>query len=568
MIPTLTAVHPARTRAEAAARQRLLNAFLRETGTPDPRHDPASGTWHVPLPATGHTLHGTMTHWSPIGLHDYAVPITVSAAGTPPRDLDHDEFVTLLLAELATRTANDPLNTPAATARERALAAQIANSVDHTATYLAATRPSVTASTPHDRTRIAEQSVLLGHPLHPTPKSAEGFSADDLAAYAPELGTTFRLHYLAVAPELVAHRRIAPGDWLPSAAHSAVRDLPVGRRDFVPIPVHPWQVDHLLRQDATRRLVRDGVLEPLGPVGRPVYPTSSVRTVCDPGFGTCWKLPLHVRITNFVRTNPPEQVRRALDASAMLAELGIGTSPGDRFHVLLETGSTTVDVPELAADFAVLYRDNPFATGTGSPQVLAGLLDPGRGTPLLLREVRAALGRPDGPLPFDPVADWLRRYLSISLVPLLDLFTRHGVSVEAHVQNSLVQLESGWPTRCYVRDMEGTSISRTRVTVPVDPASPALYDDATAWHRFRYYVVTNHLGHLLNVLSQHGNVAERALWTVVAEVLREIPGNRYAAELLTAPTLPAKANLTSRFAEHAEHPNYVKVPNPIREDHR
>ena len=223
----------------------------------------------------------------------------------------------------------------------------------------------------------------------------------------------------------------------------------------------------------------------------------------------------------------------------------------------------------MADDITVLYRENPFATRPQAPQVVAGLLEEGTdgAQPELIRYVRQATG---------DVAEWVRRYLEISLLPLLAVFSVHGVSLEAHVQNSLLHVEGGWPARFFVRDMEGTSVSRQRWEAgnrDVFPAdSPVLYDDAEAWLRLKYYFVTNHLGHLVHVLGRHAEVDESRLWQVVRELLEAATDryrahrygtDRYVADLLSSPVLPAKANLIGRFAGRGERPLYVDVPNPM-----
>ncbi|MGH4019407.1 MAG: IucA/IucC family protein [Pseudonocardiaceae bacterium] len=547
----------ARAVAERAAQQRLLNTFLRETG----RRLAPQAPLRVPLPASGAVLLGTVTHWSVFGHHTYGPELRVQRGvpGGPPTALGHAELVRLLLTELDALVAEGT-----GSGRCAELAAQIENSVARTARYLEHRRPPF-PSDPRELTRHAEQSLLLGHPFHPTPKSAEGFDEDDLAAYAPELGASFPLCYVAVSRDLLVEERVAPGCWIPRQVQvAAQRVLGTGRRDHVLLPVHPWQATYLLRQDLVGSLVADGKLVYLGPLGGAVYPTSSVRTVCDPAFPTAWKLPLHVRITNFVRTNPMAHVRRAADAGRLLAALRACWTH-DGFEVLLETGYRSVDHPELADDLAVLYRENPFVRRREAPLVVAGLLEerPG-GEPDLIRYLRRSGRCPAGPLPAGHVAEWLRRYLRISLLPLLALFRAVGVSLEAHVQNSLVHLEDGWPTRFYVRDMEGTGVSRERVAADLLPAgSPVLYDDAEAWLRLKYYVLTNHFGHLIHVLARAGDADEPRLWGVLRGALRAIPRDACVAELLESPVLPAKANLTSRFAGSGERPRYVEVPNPM-----
>jgi siderophore synthetase component len=563
--PPASLATDAHARAEAATRRRLVNAYLREA-----RHDlvvAADGWASVPMPTSGRVLAVEVAHHSVVGLHDYGARMYWDSAGGPL--VGFTELLDALLDEVATvaeRAGAAPL--PDASDRRRALAAQVDASLAATARYLADGGPDLMIGTGVDPTRRAEQSVLLGHPFHPTPKSTEGFG-EDLHRYAPELGASFPLHWYAVRPDVLHERRVAQAPWVPDEVASAARRaLGSSWAGHALLPVHPWQAQHLAGQPAVQDLVGRGGLVPLGALGPEVYATSSVRTVCDPAYRTAWKLPLHVRITNFVRNNPVSHLARAADASALVATLAPRWRlPG--FHVLLETGYRTVDPvlvgEEVAADLAVLFRQHPFADGGASPRVLAGLLEERDGdVPELVREVRLATRAVDpGPA---QVATWLRQYLRISLLPLLDVFTTEGVSFEAHVQNSLLNTVDGWPERFWVRDMEGASVSRARLREPeaLPADSPLLYDDEEAWLRLRYHVVTNHLGHVVHVLGRHTSAGEAALWGVVRDVLARA-GGEHASLLLDAPTLPAKANLVSRFAGRGERPWFVDIPNPLHE---
>lgn len=512
-------MNPAET-ARHAARGRLLNAYLRESGV----HEVPTGEFSVRLPATGRVLSVRVTHSCTTGQHGYL-------AKTSP---EHDEFVAALLGELA-----------ATTGHHACLAAQVNESITRTTRYLEHGHPAVPSGDPAALSRHAEHSVLFGHPFHPTPKSSRGFSEADLETFAPELGAEFQLHWWAVSRELVSEERVAPGPWVPYDVAARVPD------GYSALPAHPWQERYLLRSTEVSPLLATGKVVPLGSLGPSVYPTSSVRTVRAAGFPTSWKLPLHVRITNFVRTNPTEHLHRASAASVLAGQLPIPAG----LRVQRETGFRTLDPSvvgeELAAEFGVSFRENP--SPDEAPLVLAGLLE----HPTLLRDCVAQVG---------DTAGWLRRYLEISLVPLLALYANHGVTFEPHVQNSLVCLDNGWPLRFWVRDLEGAAVSRDRSHLDLPGYGKALrYDEAEVWQRLCYHAVTNHLGHLVHVLSGLSGLSgtpEDELWRLARDILRGKPG---AAALLSSPTLPAKANLSSMFTGRAERPSYVDIPNPLRE---
>ncbi|MGU3126716.1 IucA/IucC family C-terminal-domain containing protein [Staphylococcus aureus] len=59
---------------------------------------------------------------------------------------------------------------------------------------------------------------------------------------------------------------------------------------------------------------------------------------------------------------------------------------------------------------------------------------------------------------------WLEYYLDRTLLPILKLFSNTGISLEAHVQNTLIELKDGIPDVCFVRDLEGICLSRTIAT--------------------------------------------------------------------------------------------------------
>ncbi|MDF2958841.1 MAG: hypothetical protein K0S39_576 [Paenibacillus sp.] len=618
--------------AEHAALRGLLNCYLRETGIFDPRKQTDSrdvpvmmATGHaedgfeilrqlygkdsscreafvLTLPLTKVSIAGRLVYYSMTGQHQYGESFFAADGYATVLDFAKAGFNRLIDMLLMEVSFNEPESVREV--RRSEMRGQIENSIRRTALYLANALDSRLAESwrplPLDYTR-SEQSLLFGHPFHPTPKSSEGFADPELRQYAPETGASFSLYYMAVSNELILEEWVdAPPAAVPAVLEAARQKLGSRVHGYSLLPVHPWQAAYLSRQSTVRKLIKQGKLVDLGAIGQTVYPTSSVRTVWDPENRVFYKLPLHVRITNFIRENTTEQVRRTMDAALVLhlvlkqrqaqkqragtgAGAAVWTAADVGMIILPETGYRTVEVPgipaleqeQLKSGFAVIWRQAEQLTTAEQEGcfVTASLLEqpPGREEPLLFQAVRQSS---KGQLPDWPV--WLASYLELSMLPLLRLLAETGVSLEAHVQNSLLTLERGMPVRYYVRDLEGISIDRetaarqgwTPGLIPGD--SPVLYSEAECWKRLKYYFFVNHLGAMIHTIARFNQTDESVYWNTVRSLLQTERRNSlnyklniYVNDLLNGTGLPAKANFISRFQGRGETPDYVEIPNPI-----
>lgn len=554
--------------------EQYFNTYCRETACFDPRLDasdagPAAlraqiASWRaaglepyaLTFAADGRQLVGALTDFSPIGYHRVSGIAWLGHRSEWRLLTDATQLVDLIAASLG---AASGLPVQAAAQRRERLAALMHDSIDKVRLYHG--HPAVRHPTPFV---AAEQGLRFGHVFHVTSKASKGFDRADLHRYAPELGASFRLHYFAVAADLLEVQRAGSTLPLPTDPHAAecARDL-IADADYRLLPAHPWQARYLLRQPQFAALVDKGCIVSLGALGETAWPTSSVRTVWLPEQRVFAKLPLNVRITNFVRNNPPDQVRRALDASRALAWLPNGAECG-AFCALRELGSLALAVPgePLRAASAVIYRQALPIEEIAQVQVVAAIAEESAdGTTPLARLLQQAAG---GQAPTSElVRTWWARYLQVTLLPMLRLFCDHGISLEAHLQNAMVRFRNGWPVRGYARDMEGTSISAQRFAYRdrLDPDSPVLYADAQAWHRFKYYVLVNHIGHMAACLGRTGLATEAALWEIIVQALSSVR-DPLVVQLLDSPTLPAKANMLSSFHQHGERPSWIDIPNP------
>ncbi|MDP1847962.1 MAG: IucA/IucC family protein, partial [Solirubrobacteraceae bacterium] len=290
-----------RSRAHAAAvraaTEALLNCYMREYGgwhvvpageVPDLAQPGDTHLAVLPIAELHSTLLAGVRYLSPTSRHRFRLPAQLAVDGGEPRVASLATVAELLVRPLgacAGATGADPA----------ALLARIDASVGAVATFLAAREDEVDAlwSAAPLSFLDSEQALLLGHMLHPTPKSRSEMSDAALRAFSPETAARFQLHWLAVQAGLVEHDS-ATGTPAPRLAESLLRDDPAvdeaaldaalaGLGERVLIPAHPWELAHLREHDAVvGALLADGAIVDLGPLGRPVAATTSLRTVCHP----------------------------------------------------------------------------------------------------------------------------------------------------------------------------------------------------------------------------------------------------------------------------------------------
>jgi siderophore synthetase component len=435
--------------------------------------------------------------------------------------------------------------------------------------------------------RNAEQGLIFGHPFHIISKASSGFCEEDKNKYSPELGAEFCLHYFAVKEgSLIQLSSVTSKPILdPFALSQFEKILGPLAQDYVLHPCHPWQAKYLFTQSSFNELVNDKTIVSLGELGKPVWPTSSVRTVWQPTTCQFIKLAINIRITNFVRNNPLSELERAIDISRVINHhnktkiSSINNNESSNFIILPETHCQTLKTKniDLQSSFSILFRKGHI--NKDEPQVLAFLLeeDISSGDTPIYRILQDYAKSQKTMLNKTITLEWWRQYLAISLIPMIRLYADHGISLEAHLQNCMMSFKQGYPNNFYVRDMEGACINiKDRCILPLESA--ACYSEEKAWFRFKYYVIVNHISHFIASISRTRLIEESDLWTLMIELLTSSSWEgtqtnngkqtRYMhliADLLTSPFLPAKMNMTSRFNQTSEKPGWIDIPNPMNQ---
>jgi siderophore synthetase component len=530
--PSRPALTPAETRPRADAGEitalALLNCAVRELCAPGRQIWPAQPYLVVRLPRAGVMLRARLLR-SPLMTPRLAAPVEELRDGWSPLGWRRLAELVAGELELTTGSANPEFE------------AQVEASHDAIATMIGEGRRPA-----GDPFLDSEQALLAGHRFHPSPKARQG---TDWPRYAPETGSRFPLHWLAVREDAVAEE----GD-----VSLLDRLGPPVREGYQVLPAHPWQLA-LLRPDS------DAIID-LGPYGPEAVPTSSVRTVYVPD--AFLKFSLDVRITNCVRKNAWYELPGAVALTQVLRPVFEGLSAG----LLGEPGYRTVTPadPRLHEGLGVIVRDGVRGF-PGTPLLAAAVADP-------YARSAAAVARLLGGASPEHLLAWWDAYVRHVAPPVLRAYLEHGVVLEPHLQNVLICLDDdGMPIQAIFRDLEGTKLLRGPWAsfldgLPGPVAGAMTYDAERGWDRVVYCLFVNHLAEVAAAIADLCPSLERELWRLarhhVARCAGETPGVPGGAArlraLLAGVPLPAKANLRTRWARDPDREaGYVSVPNPL-----
>ncbi|WP_367137663.1 IucA/IucC family siderophore biosynthesis protein [Saccharothrix sp. HUAS TT1] len=373
---------------------------------------------------------------------------------------------------------------------------------------------------------------LTGHPWLIANKGRVGFSADDLARHAPEARTPVRLPWLAV------HRGLAEFRGTSSLSESSVRSHELGPEvverftealqeagadpeAYVWLPVHPWQLDHVVRTLWAPELATGRIVE-LGEGPDWYLPTQAIRTMSNVDSSRRYqvKLPLRVLNTSVYRGIPPHCTVAAPVVTQWLAGLwrsdeligGWGT------QLLGEVASVTVRHPQLSRAGEVPYQwletmgciwREPVVLKAGERSwSLAALLHVDRaGRPLVAEYIGST----------DPAA-WFAALLRVLFRPLLHVLYTYGITFNPHGENVVVITGAdGVPTRVALLDL----VDDVNVSVDHVPARGPEPDDhdrvlpRKPWRVLRQYVVDALLVGVFRPLSALLPLDQDRFWGLV-----------------------------------------------------
>ena len=587
--------------ATNAAMETLVNCYLRESGGWS--FDGDDLVVPLPLRGPGAEVRVHVRYRSPTFRHRYRWPARLVLPDPESDDgraaasgLGFGALAGLLLDELSPPAGDARAGTEAPTA----LLGRMVESLRNVAGFLELRRDEVDRLWSADPLPFieSEQALLLGHPLHPTPKSRGEMSPRERQAYSPETQGEFRLHWIAAAPHMIRHAS-ATGTPAPVLAEQLARHGSPDNRaavdavrdrwpDRVLLPAHPWELAHLHAQPELAALFDRGGLVDVGPLGDPVTPTTSVRTVYRGAWPWQLKFSLHVRVTNSMRVTLPKELDRAVEAARLgRTEIGVAAAAlAPRFRFVHDPAYLTVVSDGAVVDgFSVLLRENPWpADRPGNVSAVTTLCqDHPFGGPSRLARIVACRAAAEGRPPHEVGREWFARFLEVAVVSLVRLYIDLGLCFEPHQQNTLLELDpGGWPERCAYRDSQGyfhrelAHDDMCAIIPGLGEVTESIFPEDLADERLVYYPFLNLTLGVVNALGAGGVADEDVLLADLRRCLEveRARGGRYPATLLDRllddGRWPCKGNLRTRYHDLDElvgdietQSVYVTIPNPL-----
>lgn len=416
----------------------------------------------------------------------------------------------------------------------------------------------------------AEQGLFVGHNFHPSPKSREGLSEEDLRLYTPEFGAAFPVSWYAAAKDLLVEKSaqsFAHPQWLQELCAADGAELPP--EGFIPFPVHPWQEKVLVKDPDFSAYLAEGKVMRLGSSRGKWAATSSVRSLYRQEARFMLKFSLSARLTNSVRHLLPHEVERGGQLFDVLnTRLGQDfRAAHPQFHVIGEPAFCYLRRRDGSAllESVVVCRENPFQDGGKDCAVLATLAQdhPLGGLNLIQRMIAGAEDKAARAL------DWFHAYLKVAVRPLIEAQSRYGIAMGAHQQNLILGFEGGLPSRAYFRDCQGTGYSelgfKNFQEVPsLQRANGNILTEEMGNYLFSYYLILNSTFNVITAIADSGWVSEEELIAIYRDMLLEIRAANPADPsclnyLLESKSLMHKGN----FLCSVQNTNENTIENPL-----
>lgn len=425
----------------------------------------------------------------------------------------------------------------------------------------------------------SEILVLEGHPTHPLTKTKLPLTSEEIRRYAPEFEKIIPLHIMLVSSSHIRTTSMENDEQyivnqvipeLKDKLQSFLKPLDLEMNNYRAIFVHPWQYDHVIGE-RFKTWISEKILIPT-PFTVESKATLSFRTMELLHHPFHIKLPVNVQATSAVRTvstvttvDGPKLSYALQDMLNIYPELKVSAEPFGEY----------VDVDaDLARQLACIVREKPVLAQEGSTIVSASLVNRNPVDDDVI--VDSYIKWINNELTTESIEQFIRQYTSTLVRPLIAYIQDYGIALEAHMQNTIVNLGPNYQMNFLVRDLGGSRIDLQTLKhkLPdVKITNESLIADSikAVIGKFQHAVVQNQLAELIHHFNQYDMVNEERLFKIVQqEIEAAIDANKNHAQalhrVLFGPTISVKALLSMRMENKVKKYLNTELENPIKKE--
>lgn len=319
-----------------------------------------------------------------------------------------------------------------------------------------------------DMPSIKIQSYLHGHPKILLNKGRIGFNAHDNKQYGPEHEPLIGLWIILVKKSIVQKALIPKNtnekdvifeELLTSKEKEHLIDFlrirNLALRDFELFPVHPWQLENIVKIQFVRELAQQNIII-WNEIKTKFVPQISLRTLTaqDSNFPFDLKLALNILNTSAYRGLSFDGVKMGPILSNFLEDI----IQNDKFltvsktNILSEiTGAVTIE-KDFSYIEAAPYRYHELlgfvARKSNSRAIMTGALfhTDKNGKSLIGEYIRRSN---------KSARQWILAYAKTVILPLYHLQLQHGIGLVSHGQNIMLELKDYFPEAMLLKDFQG-----------------------------------------------------------------------------------------------------------------
>lgn len=341
-----------------------------------------------------------------------------------------------------------------------------------------------------------ESYAMEGHTYHPSYKSRLGFTLEENLKYGPDFQPTIHLTWIAVpkhhvqqtisqsiVPEQLLQHQL--GQETVDQFTDTLRQHVENVSDYVWIPVHPWQFDHMIANHFAEAWLNGDIIF-LGKSREAYVPQQSIRTLSPVETDKYYiKVPLNITNTSTKRVLAPHTIENAANITDWLKHIQAHDSYlRDQLRTVFlgEVLGMSYDQQYLPEDkrtatygaLGVIWRENIYHYLEAGEEAI----------PFHALYSKDTVERPviDGWIQRYGADNWMRQFINVAVRPLIHMLYTHGIALESHAQNMMLIHEKGWPTRVAIKDFhDGVRFKRALLSDIAQ--NPQLQDTPEAHQR-------------------------------------------------------------------------------------